>query len=212
VDALTEALMSIGGAVCHQNPDRGLFGAASPLPLCARCFGLHTGLWVGLIVWVGHRARHTRPSTPVLTFAALAVIATGATLVGARLAPGADAAWLRALTGAGLGYALAAVVAPLTRNAPASDDRGGGTRRLALGAAAAMGMPLAVALTPTGPWLEGLSVLLGLLGPASVVLMWRALLGGLWSEAVRSGPAWLTAFGLAALQIGATLWFKGTWD
>ena len=160
-------------------------------------------------MWLGHRSPRTRPKTAVLIFAGLAVLATCANLLGARLAGGQDAAWLRTLSGAGLGYAIAAGVAPLLRARP-GDAHGDVTSRLTIGASAAMGLPLAVALTPAGPWLETVTVPLGLLGPISVVVMWRALLGGLRPEIREPGRAWFAAIGLAAIQIGITLGFKGT--
>jgi len=36
--------------VCHQEPDRCFFFGGRPLAVCARCTGLYTGFWMGLLI------------------------------------------------------------------------------------------------------------------------------------------------------------------
>jgi hypothetical protein len=46
-------LVYVAGAhVCHQRPERSFHLAGAPLPICARCLGLHTGAALGLAVFV----------------------------------------------------------------------------------------------------------------------------------------------------------------
>lgn len=46
--ALYDFLFWVGGAVCHQLPERSLVSGGRPLPLCARC----TGIYLSVFVWV----------------------------------------------------------------------------------------------------------------------------------------------------------------
>lgn len=34
--------------VCHQNPGRSLWINGAPMAVCERCFGIYSGLWVGV--------------------------------------------------------------------------------------------------------------------------------------------------------------------
>jgi len=50
-------------SICHQIPDRCFFWLGYPLPVCARCFGLLTGLTLGLMEAALHGVRSS--STPL---------------------------------------------------------------------------------------------------------------------------------------------------
>ncbi len=51
--------------VCHQKPERSLHAFGGQIPVCARCFGLYLGGWVGLFIatllaWRGRRPAVSR--------------------------------------------------------------------------------------------------------------------------------------------------------
>lgn len=35
--------------VCHQNPGRSLWLNGAPMAVCERCFGIYSGLWLGVV-------------------------------------------------------------------------------------------------------------------------------------------------------------------
>lgn len=41
--------------VCHQAPGRSLWINGAPMAVCERCFGLYSGLWLGVLVGFGLR-------------------------------------------------------------------------------------------------------------------------------------------------------------
>jgi uncharacterized membrane protein len=48
---MSAALVYLGASViCHQRPERSYHLAGVPLPVCARCTGLHAGAAIGLLV------------------------------------------------------------------------------------------------------------------------------------------------------------------
>src|SRR5690606_1713663 len=50
LDSLGELLEAWFGFQCHRQPERSLLVDTSQLPVCARCFGIYTGLGLGALV------------------------------------------------------------------------------------------------------------------------------------------------------------------
>lgn len=73
--AVASVTMRLGALVCHQQAERSLRVSGSPLPVCARCFGLYAGAVVGgglSLAWlVAGRAqrRACRAALPVVRLA-----------------------------------------------------------------------------------------------------------------------------------------------
>jgi uncharacterized membrane protein len=87
-------------AVCHQIPDRCLWIASTPMPVCARCAGVYVGALASLVL----RAKWRRSGL----LAALAVVALDVVSEGAGLRPALVS--LRVATGFGLGWFVAAAL------------------------------------------------------------------------------------------------------
>lgn len=60
--------------ICHQRSERSYHVQGAPLPLCARCLGLHAGASLGLLAWLwapdAWRRRVMRRARPALILAA----------------------------------------------------------------------------------------------------------------------------------------------
>src|SRR6188474_1382603 len=54
--ALIIAAYAIGGAICHQLPERSYHLWAAQMPVCARCAGIYAGAAVAAILMTGARA------------------------------------------------------------------------------------------------------------------------------------------------------------
>lgn len=113
--------------ICHQRPDRSYNLADAPLPVCARCLGLHAGAALGLLgaLFAGSaaRARLLATARPAL----MAAVLPTALSLGVEWAGGGSPALARTLTalpaGAMAGALVAATVCYTTWNVAASTDR-----------------------------------------------------------------------------------------
>lgn len=49
----------IFSAVCHQRPERSIYLGGVPMVVCARCFGIYAGAWMGIMMapWVSGKIR-----------------------------------------------------------------------------------------------------------------------------------------------------------
>jgi uncharacterized membrane protein len=111
---------AIGYAVCHRIPVRSFFLGDRPLPLCARCSGMHLGALLGLVYLSRFGRRGGLPSlkvSMVLGFFALVFFVDGANSY-FHLYPNFTGLyephnWLRLITGTGLGLGIAAVLYPV---------------------------------------------------------------------------------------------------
>jgi uncharacterized membrane protein len=62
--AYASALVYVAGSyVCHQRPERSFHRAGAQLPVCARCFGLYAGGFVGVLAWAGFAGIGSAAST-----------------------------------------------------------------------------------------------------------------------------------------------------
>jgi hypothetical protein len=212
VESILDALTLADSAICHQSVARGLYGNAAPLPLCARCVGLHLGLWAGLLWWRLQRPLPPRPSGAVLAALGVAVAATALNVGLAAAHLSGDPAWIRVLIGAALGYALSGIAAPLLGEGRVRAQSEPATiREVVHGALRVLVVPGALALAPGGPWVVALSLPVAVVGLASLALFWFVALGVLPGFGGRVRTRTTAAAGLAAAQVAATLALRGTW-
>ena len=105
-----------GSFICHQRPERSFHVGAAPLPVCARCTGLHVGVALGLlgllVTSTRWRARLREASRAWQVRAALAAVSLPTILSVAleQLGAGSPRA-ARALAAAPLGAGIALLVA-----------------------------------------------------------------------------------------------------
>ncbi len=98
----------IGGAVCHQLPERSIMVGGKLLPLCARCTGIYTGIFLSFVwIWFSDRKRGNQiPPMPVVVLLALSLapfmIDGGASYLGLWKTNNL----IRILTGISAGYAF----------------------------------------------------------------------------------------------------------
>jgi len=50
IDAVSDNLYNAYSTVCHQKVDRSLFIFGEKMAVCARCFGIYTGLLIGTLI------------------------------------------------------------------------------------------------------------------------------------------------------------------
>ncbi len=104
----------LGGAVCHQRPERSFHVGAVQFPVCARCFGLYAAAPLGLVLGrVG--AAWTRGSFGPRGLLLLSAVPTAATLVGEWSGLVPMASWTRAVASAPLALVAGWVVAAALR-------------------------------------------------------------------------------------------------
>lgn len=134
---MPEVLEWMGYGLCHQLPERSLFGGGVQLPVCARDTGIYLGFVIALLllrVLSGrHRASELPPawSTAVLAVFVLVMVFDGVTsYAGLRETTNE----LRLLTGLTTGFAIAAFTLPLLNSQLWRDS----DRRRVLGCASEM--------------------------------------------------------------------------
>ena len=105
---LQTAVRAVGHVVCHQLPERSLWIAGAPLPICARCTGIYGGALLALLLrgMLRHRWRQSWRRSWLLW--AIVIVALDWSSEAFGLRP----AWapLRVLTGAFLGWSAAPAV------------------------------------------------------------------------------------------------------
>jgi len=130
---LLSAIRFLLSGVCHQLPSHSYWVGGQPLPLCARCSGTFLGIWAGLLALraMGRHRRTGMPAGPTAWALGALAVAWAADGANSFIADGLGRALyqptnlLRLITGAGMGVALSAVVAPLLALAlaPGDDNR-----------------------------------------------------------------------------------------
>lgn len=169
LDAFLRQLL---GALCHQLPERSLLVQGVPLPLCARCTGLHVAAaftMLALYAQRGTRRRAGLPESPlcwVLAGLALAWLVDGLNSTLADVAGWSlytPSNLLRLLSGIGVGVALGLCLYPLLVGAL---GRTAESVAIARRTTALFGPVLAafggLALVCSIPWVVGRTLLLAL--------------------------------------------------
>jgi uncharacterized membrane protein len=180
-------LSAIGYAVCHQAPTHSFHLQGRVLPLCARCTGMYLGALIGLVLQFLKRNQRQSAFPKPLFLAVfgilLAVFAFDgfnslfADSFGVKLYQTQN--WMRLLTGAGLGWGMAAMVVPVFHQtiwAQAADQPFFHHPRQLLLLAGITAVPLAGILLGV-PWVLWLvAVLTALTVPAFLSVIYMLLL------------------------------------
>ncbi len=99
------AVYGMGGAVCHQLPQRSFHLWSTKMPVCARCTGIYAG--GALAAALAPLAFRRRAQPPALRVALIASAApTAVTLLFEWTTGAMPAGWVRALAGAPMGAAV----------------------------------------------------------------------------------------------------------
>ena len=113
------AVYAIGGAICHQLPERSYHLWTAQMPVCARCAGIYVGAAIAAVVataplqrrpttsGVGHRFSGANRWRAILF---VAVLPTLATLLYEWTTGHIPAHWIRAATGVPVGATVAWMV------------------------------------------------------------------------------------------------------
>lgn len=121
---------AVGYAVCHRIPSHSHLIGERPMPLCARCSGMHLGALLGLLYQVQFRKRGGMPSRKLLVVLGFFLLAFAVDGSNSYLTLGTETGnpmpileniqpvytpqnWLRTLTGLLLGLGIAAVLFPV---------------------------------------------------------------------------------------------------
>jgi hypothetical protein len=107
--ALALAIYKVGGAICHQRPERSFQLWAAQMPVCARCTGIYAGGALATLAsaLTGRRSRRLAAGRTALIVAAMPTLATYLLEWMTGETPGG---WIRALAGAPLGAVVAWVI------------------------------------------------------------------------------------------------------
>lgn len=208
-----------GFGLCHQLPERSLFGGGVQVPVCARDTGIYVGVIVSLLVIAVLQPRRpagfpSRAVAVLLGGFVLTMALDGATsYAGLRETTNA----IRLATGLLAGYAIGAVAVPLLNEQlwrVSSGERVLGERRALLVWLASI--PLAFALSwwggdvlgPVYPLAVAAAILASLVAVNLIIV---TLVPAFERRADRLAQAWLPlllAFGLAWVEIAASAAIK----
>lgn len=216
---LQAVLDAIGFGLCHQLPERSLFGGGVRVPVCARDAGIYLGFAAALITLaVLHRDRPSRaPSTAVNVVLALGVVAMAVDGLTSYTGLRGTTNELRLLTGLMTGFALAAWITPMLASAlwrrPGPGRVLDGGKRLAiylgaLGASYVLIWYVAPYLGVLYPLLATLAIFVTFI---TVNLVIVTLLPRFERRASRLADAWLPiliAIGLTGIQLAGSAWLK----
>lgn len=105
----------IGSLVCHQNPQRTLFIAGIPLPLCARDTGIYLGIFIVLVYCLvrGRMKADAVPSTRISIVLALLMVPMMVDAVTSYISIRKTDNITRLVTGIFFGMSLAILLIPL---------------------------------------------------------------------------------------------------
>ena len=101
-------LERIGSAICHQMAERSFIFDGMQMPLCARCTGIYTGVFLAFcFFFLKKRMGNSKPfSMPQTILTAAAVLPVGIDGVGSYLGFWESSQFLRILTGSIVGAVL----------------------------------------------------------------------------------------------------------
>ncbi len=216
---LQSLLDTVGYGLCHQLPERSLFGGGVRVPVCARDMGIYLGFTIALALLVlVHRDRpSSAPSIPVNVLLALGVAAMAVDGFTSYAGLRTTTNEIRLLTGLATGFALAAWSTPLLnselwRRGGSGRVLGGG-RRVAAYVAAFAGSYVAI-------WYGAprLGIVFPLATTASIIVTFTAvnlvivcLLPPFGRRADHLRDAWLQlllALGLTAVELALSALLK----
>lgn len=106
----------IGYGLCHQLPERSFFGGGVQVPVCARDTGIYLGFIVSLVVIsLVHRGERPRSFPGPATWAVMAVMLAVFGWDGVSSYAGfrETTNGIRLITGLGVGFGAAAIIAPI---------------------------------------------------------------------------------------------------
>ncbi len=126
---MLSAIRFLLSGVCHQLPAHSYWAGGQPLPLCARCSGTFLGIWAGLLTLrlIGRHRRTGMPAGPAAWALGALAAAWAIDGVNSFVADALGRALyqptnlLRLITGAGMGVAISAVVAPMIASVTLGD-------------------------------------------------------------------------------------------
>jgi hypothetical protein len=107
---------AIGGAVCHQLPDRSFFAWGRQLPVCARCAGIYAGTALAAVMFaIVRSSRRGRPGwfasqASRRRAGAVALVLNALTLAYEWTTGAAPSNAIRAVAGFSLGAVVAALI------------------------------------------------------------------------------------------------------
>jgi len=209
---LLDVITFLLGGVCHQLPEHSYWIGGRPLPLCARCTGTFLGLWLGLFALrsMGRHARTGLPSglAPWLLGALAGFWALDGLNSTAMMALGQSlyipSNLLRLASGAGMGVALSALVAPMTALAFGTiEDPSPVVESPADAGALIATAALVMVAVQVGPWLPyaAWAIALGAAVVGAIGLL-NAVLVRLLVPRLRPWAGWLLGVALALGQLG----------
>ncbi len=155
---LNELLQWLGFGLCHQLPERSLFGGGVQVPVCARDEGIYVGFLVAFaLIWLLHRPRRPRELPSVAGFVVCALFFATMVVDGVTSYAGLRETTniIRLVTGTLAGYSLAALVTPLLNDElwARSDSERVLTPAWRLGVWSATAFAVAAIVYVGGPWL-----------------------------------------------------------
>lgn len=206
-------------AVCHRIPSHSFVIAGRQLPLCARCTGIYISALstVAFLALIRPKAR-TFPATPILGLFLLFIAVMGIDGLNSllTLVPGAPSAyeprnWLRLLTGAFDGIAMAGLLFPVFNLTVWADGRDvpAVTGRI-LGGLALLALAISALVLSQASWLlwplvvlsgVGVLTLVGMLNVALVVIALRR--DGSFRTLAELAPFVVYGLLLTFLELGA---------
>ncbi len=111
-----ELMHLLGFGLCHQLPERSLFGGAHQLPVCARDTGIYVGFALSILL-ISLLERRRRPSEmppwPLIVAGVGFVVAMGVDAVTSYAGVRETTNTLRVLTGTMTGFALTLAIVPI---------------------------------------------------------------------------------------------------